>query len=772
MYDSNFEMKFSQLADSRLQEKVPSLYPYRVGFQLIDKNEDDTKGVGVMAFVLDGQWLYAPVFFIKGNLKGLELLFIKNKDMFVPLKDSWINFVKKGEVRSLGEGKDRQQVRSKKPDMIHMMLSPQEKISNEQDALIDSDTLNSMFQKLAAQEGDLVSELPKLGKEAFEHFITTMEKDASFSEAIFKFYTPDDLRKIAKSIDTINLEDASGKSEKQTTHGEAMKQTSAEAPKKTVVADAIIKSKTNTSPVLEEKILLKAEPNGSSKDSDSTKTPSTYGNKEDSSKKKTSIGEVIIITSTSDDKAKDLSDKEKEILSKDGIFIKDGRTTTSTVFNTDIKNHHFSNPVENGIYDVLLADGSTIPMLVVFPNTRFRKETITHSGYHENAERRVKPEPEVAIIDLSDPVEFRLKKAADILGVLTQRLDEAIYNKVKSIPEFNRQTYLENKNDCYLVVDKKRNSAIVRFPWDMDGRKRYNKGSDTLPIAHENGALKFTGNDGKLTVQRDVLYIPSGAVGFPKAHTSCPFMLGDTNTFLFNMKKTAGLDDLKIYSDRNGFAITYGNEKKSSQKFNLNKNAALIHLVSDMGIAAPIAKKMIKEASDNHELPKSKRYLVKVAANTNDIYELQTGQPGESRRNAQKAPLEQANKLMPAQALRTAVNASNEGMKEVLDTSVLASLVSTTHSLELMGSYLSDLIKCMDKVGRMLFLYYWHNEEFKEQYGQQELVELEESLRDVFSSVGDLVLFLREKSVDFDSLFTGSRSDISDDIGKTDSIGQ
>jgi hypothetical protein len=773
MYDSSFELKFSQLADSRLQEKVPSLYPYRVGFQLIDKNEDDTKGVGVMAFVLDGSWLYAPVFFIKGNLKGMELLYVKNKDLFIPLKDSWISFVKKGEAATLGEGKDRQQVRSKKPDMIHLMLSPQEKISKEQDSLIDKDTLCMMMTKLEAVQRDLTTELPKLGKESFQEFVRSMEKDAAFAEAIFKFYKPEDLRKIAEKIDDVNVEDASGKSEDQKTRDVKVEQDSAEAPKSSIIDAAIAKSKGNTNVVKEEKILLEAEPNEASRsdDNDEPKAPPINANKETVTKEKSPIGTVQVVTSSKDENAKGLSDKEKEILMRDGVFVKDDRSSTTTVFNTDVKNYSFTNPTESGIYDVLLADGKTSPMLIVFPNTHFKKVEISHSGFRANAERRVCPNPEVAVIDLSEPKEFRMIKVKEILGVPTQRLDETVYNKVKNIPEFTRKTYLSNKSSCYLVMDKKRNACVVRFPWDLDGRMRYNKDSDSLPVDHEHACIKFTGNDGKLSVQRDMLYIPAGAVGFPCTQASAPFMLGNVNTFLFNMKKTAGLEDMKIYSDRNGFAITVGNEKKSTQKMNLSKTAALIYLVKDQAISAPLAKKMLKEASDNLMMPKSKRYLLKYAANTNDIYELQTGQPGESRRTAQKAPLEQANKLMPAQALRTATNASNEGMKEVLDTSVLASLVGTSHSMELMGSYLTDLTKAMDKVGRMLFLYYWHNDEFKDQYGAQELVELEESLRDVFDSVGDLVLFIREKSVDFDSLFTGSRTDISEDIGDADTVG-
>ena len=42
------------------------------------------------------------------------------------------------------------------------------------------------------------------------------------------------------------------------------------------------------------------------------------------------------------------------------------------------------------------------------------------------------------------------------------------------------------------------------------------------------------------------------------------------------------------------------------------------------------------------------------------------------------------------------------------------------------------------------------------------------SLREIFESVGDLVLFLKEKSVDFDSLFSGNRDDMSEELGTSD----
>jgi len=102
MFDNNFETKFAQLADSKLQEIAPSLYEARVGFQLIDKDEEDSRGFGVMAFILNNTWVYIPTFFLQGKLK-MPALYIKKYDMTVPLNDSWISFVKSNELTQLGD---------------------------------------------------------------------------------------------------------------------------------------------------------------------------------------------------------------------------------------------------------------------------------------------------------------------------------------------------------------------------------------------------------------------------------------------------------------------------------------------------------------------------------------------------------------------------------------------------------------------------------------------------------------------------------------------
>lgn len=101
--ETEFEQAFSSLAYAYLRDKAPRLLDHMIGFQLIDRNEDNTKAVGVFGFQLNNQWLYAPVFFLNGDLKGHELLYMKNNDSFVPMQENWINYIMSRKPHVLGE---------------------------------------------------------------------------------------------------------------------------------------------------------------------------------------------------------------------------------------------------------------------------------------------------------------------------------------------------------------------------------------------------------------------------------------------------------------------------------------------------------------------------------------------------------------------------------------------------------------------------------------------------------------------------------------------
>jgi hypothetical protein len=97
-----------------------------------------------------------------------------------------------------------------------------------------------------------------------------------------------------------------------------------------------------------------------------------------------------------------------------------------------------------------------------------------------------------------------------------------------------------------------------------------------------------------------------------------------------------------------------------------------------------------------------------------------------------------------------AQQAANQGQKEVLDTSVISGLVKVMDPDTVVDDYVGDLMLGLDRVGRILFMYYWHFDKFKDRYGTQDMPELEDNLKNVFDNMGDLTIFLKQKTIEPD----------------------
>jgi len=102
---------------------------------------------------------------------------------------------------------------------------------------------------------------------------------------------------------------------------------------------------------------------------------------------------------------------------------------------------------------------------------------------------------------------------------------------------------------------------------------------------------------------------------------------------------------------------------------------------------------------------------------------------------------------MDLQAAGLGQEAANAGQKQVFDHSTIGGLSKVYDSGAVIDSYVPELMKSLDRLGRILFLFYWKNEEFTERYGNADMAEMEDTIRGVFKSFGDLVLQLREKTI-------------------------
>jgi hypothetical protein len=80
--EESLEQSFFQLAYGKLQDSLKNLLPFLIGFEIVKKNDANTKALGVFGFrSQSGQILYVPAFFVNGKVKNLDLLYSKNNKL-------------------------------------------------------------------------------------------------------------------------------------------------------------------------------------------------------------------------------------------------------------------------------------------------------------------------------------------------------------------------------------------------------------------------------------------------------------------------------------------------------------------------------------------------------------------------------------------------------------------------------------------------------------------------------------------------------------------
>ncbi len=271
--------------------------------------------------------------------------------------------------------------------------------------------------------------------------------------------------------------------------------------------------------------------------------------------------------------------------------------------------------------------------------------------------------------------------------------------------------------------------ACIRMPDNSSGYDSF---------CDEEGTLHLTGKPGEVCRKGKNLYIPEGCrIVAHKRWCDENMPVGDMETIKHKIIKTAAWRALTIHSDGLNYAI----DGKFGRDRMLSKKAALIKLVKEHGIKAPDAKMMLqKEASMGQ--PHSEEYLVKYAAPDYDEEEAKISY-------TEQQPYEETETLDPEMAkeeVDNVVDASEKGVKDVMDVSVLKALAANGSPNRMVEDYMQDLLLAMDRIGRILFMFYWHYNQFKDQYGQEKMSELEDSLRDNFQNLSDLTLFLHKST--------------------------
>lgn len=759
--EQSFEQAFASLAYTYIRDKAPKLLDYMIGFQLVERNEDNTRAVGIFGFKPGDQWMYGPVFFLSGDLKGHELLYLKNQDQFVPMKENWINKLLNRRPRILGEPthKNLQQLGIRQPDIRTLSIPPYySKFGSAQvkipagwpDWMVEAApalgdwATGSVREKFAGLDERL--SLPKLLSESLALTKLAMATCRAYPEVgrLCRAYYGEDFLKQAL------LE---------------LRAKAVAAAKPRILGELAGRPKQAAGPPVEIR-----------------------------------VREDAVITQNTPD----LSDEEREKLLRDGVLIRDRRRgeEVSKAYDTQVK-MELVNPDASGVYDVLVRPQGFKECLVINnPKTakgscdfatvvRFEDDNswlnVHASRLYVRPDKRTREE-QAQWLDGRSSSDIRVdgtyivvcrSKAGTLEGsapfTVREDLGDGRYRVTwHDTADRARPTYLR------LGGSQWPSSTVLagNYEQDIDLHSR----GDIIWFNERKGS-RFKGVQGALMVppEAKVLaiaepyrepyedYKPEGKryEGPCERSVTDPINPGDiADVQMEILQKTASL---KLWADEHDVSINSGPRQ--------SRKSALISLVKEYGFREKTARHLIREAALNCRKGKPAFFRVKYAQGypmidpgpsapaippqevaVNEAYGnvpatyLQTESldiPELSAANTDPQIYDMRPEALPdPMAMQVAQQAGQLGQKEVFDTAMISGLLKAVRQDSLVDRYVGDLMKALDRLGRILFQFYWHNDAFMDRYGKSDMPELEDTLRNAFEVLGDLILFLREKDVE------------------------
>ncbi|HUW13891.1 MAG TPA: hypothetical protein VM537_29475, partial [Anaerolineae bacterium] len=681
--DKSFEQRFAELAETMISENVPSMREDYIGFQLVEKSEDDTFALGVAAFVLDKKlWVYIPVFFVGGKLRGFDLMFVYQKDLIVPARDNWVSSLKREGVASLGKPSDDKSLRGEGSG--HSFYAPGDAFlySGPYGNKNASDGPNSLLlpgakewmKDLSKVNGSLEDNAPGLdtiklmGKTACENFAQALmdPESTDFANALFRFYSPSAMAKIAMDI---------------LDYGAAEKTASDE------------------------------------------------------------VSKLEFILPNMKEAADTLTDKEKRLLLSNGVFVRDSRLNFTQVFHDEQDPATLQNPTESGIYDVMMADGKFKRMAVVFPSINalhcpdsFHRSRRPFAG-QESAK-------DMVVIPLEDTSSYIRTSPSEVYGRRANHLSKEESLALNAGLEATKTGIIQALEDSYdhvevLLVNSAKNTALVNLCLvknrDIPGKDIVvNRDSYYSPPDKGESVTRVhfsDTEDGELALEGSTLYIPKGA---------SMFIRGRDYYAMKGRKEDADDYDSYVSTDDDGTTIfgkpdavrnnTMVKEAAAPLQMNwdgnlghlrFNKNASgpmdrmevLRYLTEVQGIQAGIAQQLMNRAE--REPSNTLRVLLKHAAPydlaayaDSSFIPFQGGPAAREDVNQQRTEISTLRGQPAALAAYRqsvadeAAGRSTLGIKEVLDVSVIKAMLSLADIGEIRRELLSKMMTGLNAFGR------------------------------------------------------------------------
>lgn len=750
--ETQFAKDFSNLAFQFMQDRAPALMKYILGFEVVDRTENGTRAVGIFGFKIDGDYYYVPAFFMNNQIKGVDSILSKKTNSFVPLTEDWVNYIINRKATELGS-------ESKKP-----IKPEQDEFENPTFDFLRRPTVGPLGgSKFASADS------PWSFSEAWNVIKKDIEKRAACDPEFKKSFMGSFLS--FSGVRSPLEKEASSPIQEfiQSVGGPKAERTFMKALKNIKTANAALEFYTGPSAFHVDRY-----PN-SGRD--------CYLLRKQAQEASLTSIKIEVTSDPSND------DEAREII-EDGFTIHDNREPEqkSDVIQSDYESS-FQNPDRPGVYNVLVNGGVTKKAYVLDLDRLFQKGRNRVVYFPDNKQVIFAKNRNIlcdggAIGNVSSIRD----DASNISNCSIDSVYLFVGKNGSVLPPFRIGRFSKNSGErpnisgsfnyvsSYEPLDNDDDFANY-WKYDNYHNRDGSLKSDTCFINNVELA-DFTGSPKS---SAGTVIIPSDWKSLETREMSLDeegYRLASIDS-LSNELRKQGAAKLEVLSDDGlDYYIRFDNSGFTSP---MNYKKACINLVTRLGIDNKDAKKLLKTASSNKKV----KCLVKLG----QMVGVQSQMPPEQTPEVDPytgIPVYQSpyvdRTIMPFDGNDTSVSEDNEigeniggdisnqsngsgeaefdeeaaqlaqqagqlGQKDVFDKAAIGGLAKVYDTGAVIDSYLPEFIQAVDRIGRVLFLYYWKHDDFVQRYGTDNVIEMEESLKNIFKNLGKLTLDLKKKAV-------------------------
>lgn len=748
------EQDFSGLAYAFLKDRAPGLLPYLVGFEVVESDEDGSRAVGLFGFAVGKSFYYVPAFFLTNQIKGMDLLYSKNDNQFIPLRENWIQHITDKQTIRLGGAPRTETTMADmdRPDFNGMFVPPTPGAS----------AISGMGEGLKV--GECMQNLCTTWNQMQKTAVDMLEHDAVFGETLAGALASVKGAQHVERTGSDLIDFVVNRGGPAAASKLAMAMTNPEFVK---IACRFYDPR---------ELLI-----------------STFA--ESLKPKVAAEKKVTVVTATTKYDGK--NNKYQTKLVRDGFYIDDKRDDSekSNVFKADYVKS-VTTPTCSGRYKAYLVEEGLTDACVLFPTYGGLSGVIVYlpdtKKYFTASNTKVSVS---AVVEDSPVPDTRLYDSAVSIADIKPGNRYILVDKdMNSTAPFKARSVTSDGTgvDSVLSIGVDFNTGIKY----QDYRNHDYGCSPCGPCGYAEDKLIPTPGTGKLRRSGSTYMVPTDSwraldLG-EEAQLENDNIYGNANcnsrpadaTDIFTAMLKSGCHRMTVQSDDNGlaYAILLDDIVDSHQ---LGYKSACIRMVTHFGLGVEDTEAMLKEAKSNFKshrtvklaqvgmpgipgqpmeqdpttgLPLMQPQYEQMPISVDNGVPMQPSGAGtginmggegaqQSAGGTPMGPPADGSSVDP-QTMAMMQAAGQSGQRQVFDHAMIGTLSKTYDASNMIDSFIPDMMKALDRVGRTLFLFYWKNEDFAERYGAQDLMEVEDQIRAVFKQFGDLILKLKQKSID------------------------